>query len=367
MIAVTPAERYLMGRTLKAVLVLGAASLGLTMSIDFLEALRQVSEYAGAGPLAAAELTLLRSPQLLMILSPFIMLFGTLMAFAQLARSLEVAVFRAAGFSVWRIIGAPVWLSLAIGVGLVTIVDPITTQMSYAADNKLAAYRGLRAETPRIFREGVWLRQPQDNGGVLILHSGDIDIENGVFTDALVWMKDESGTFLERYDADRAVLNGGVLTLEDASRSVPGGQLSEEVGDTSFTTSFALKDLAQTGKRPEVLNIWNLPGLMKRIGDAGIPLEPYALRLHELIATPLKLASMAVLACVFALPIHSRGGGTAKLILQGIAAGFLAFILVQFSQAIGEAGLIPVRIAAWTPPLVTLLIGMTLVLFREDG
>ncbi|GGY39096.1 LptF/LptG family permease [Parvularcula lutaonensis] len=367
MIGLTPAERYLMGRTLKAVLVLGAASLGLTMSIDFLEALRQVSEYPGAGPLAAAQLTLLRSPQLLMILSPFIMLFGTLMAFAQLARSLEIAVFRAAGFSVWRIIGAPVWLALALGVALVTIVDPITTKMAYAADNKLAEYRGLRAETPRIFRDGVWLRQPQAGGDVLILHADDIDIETGRLTEAVVWRKTENGTFIERFDADEAVLDGGTLTLRDASRSVPGGELSQPVGDRAFPMSFALEDLAETGKRPEVLNIWNLPRLMKRIGDAGIPLEPYALRLHELIATPLKLASMAVLACVFALPIHSRGGGTAKLILQGIAAGFLAFILVQFSQAIGEAGLIPVRIAAWTPPLVTLLVGMTLILFREDG
>lgn len=367
MIGATLPERYLMERTLRGVMVLGIASFGLTMSIDFLEALRQVSSLNGVGALSAAQLTLLRSPQLIMILSPFIMLFGTLLAFSQLARSLEVAVLRAAGFSVWRILSAPIVLSFALGVILVTLVDPITTRMSLAADNLLADLRGLETETPRAFRNGVWLRQDLDDGGVLLIHADTIDIDSGLMREVFVWQKDSIGGFVQRYDADDATLLGARLVLDNATLSAPGGTPSEDIGTVVFPTTFELRDLALTGNRPEVLNLWNLPRLMQRIGDAGIPLEPYSLRLHELFAMPLKLASMAVIACVFALPIHARGGGTARLILSGIAAGFVAFILVQFSQALGEAGLVPVIIAAWTPPLVTLLAGLTFILFREDG
>ena len=366
MIGFTLSERYLMLRALRGILVLTAASFGLTLSIDFLEALRQVSELsAGAG--AALRLTLLRTPQLLMILSPFIILFGTLLAFAQLARSLEVAVFRAAGFSVWRIVGAPVILAMMIGVFLITMVDPATTRMSLAADNMLAGLRGQQVQTPKIFRDGVWLRQDIGQGQVLLLNADKIDIPNGRFTDVTVWRKTELGVLLDRHDADGAKLEGPSLTLFDAERSIPGQQITEDVGDLSFPTTFVLDDLARTGERPEVLHLWNLPGLMERIGGAGIPLEPYALRLNEIFAMPLKLASMAVIACVFALPINARSGGTARLIISGIAAGFLAFILIQFSQTVGEAGLIPVVIAAWTPPMVTMLIGLTILLFQEDG
>lgn len=366
MIGTSLSERYLMQRTLQSVLVLGAASFALTVSIDFLEALRQVGEKDDFGVMTAAQLTLLRAPQLLMVLSPFIVLFATLLAFAQLARSLEVAVFRAAGFSVWRLVGAPVILSMALGVVLVTLVDPLTTRMSLRADNLLNEVRGRQLETPKIFRDGIWLRQDQPDG-VILIHADDIGFSEGKLSDVFVWSKAPDGTFLERFDADEAQLEGDQLTLRNASRTIPGGELSQAVGDVTFKTTFALDDLAMSGTRPESLNLWNLPGLMSRIGKAGIPLEPYALRLHELIATPLKLASMAVIACVFALPIHSRGGGTARLILSGVAVGFVAFILVQFSQAVAEAGLIPVVIAAWTPPLITLLAGLSLLLFREDG
>ncbi|NNU16282.1 LptF/LptG family permease [Parvularcula sp. ZS-1/3] len=368
MIGLTLPERYIMQRTLRGIIVLGLASFGLTVSIDFLEALRQVSELPGAGAAQAFELTLLRTPQLLMILSPFIVLFGTLMAFAQLAGSLEIAVFRAAGFSVWRVVGAPVLLALAIGMFLIAVVDPLTTRMSLTADNKLASYRGGATETtPKAFRDGVWLRQDLAEGQVLIVRAERINVTTGEFGELLVWRKTPIGTLIERFDAADGQLEGQTLTLLDAKRSVPGADLSAEVGDVSFPMTFVIDDLAKSGDRPEVLHLWNLPGLMARIGNAGIPLEPYALRLNEIFATPVKLAAMAVLACVFALPIHARGGGTARLILSGIAAGFLSFILIQFSQTIGEAGLIPARIAAWTPPLVTLLVGLTILLFQEDG
>ena len=300
-----------------------------------------------------------------MILSPFIFLFGTLLAFAQLARSLEIAVFRAAGFSVWRIIGAPITLSVLLGVGLVTLVDPVTTRMSLQADRLLTEVKG-GSKVPKAFQNGVWLRQ-QDEESIYLIHAKGISLDVGAFRQVQVWRKDEAGFLYERYDAPLAEIEGQTLTLVNAERSVPGGELTERVGNVTFQTTFARRDLAMTGTRPESLNIWNLPRLMQRIGNAGIPLEPYALRLHELFATPLRLASMVVIACVFALPIHSRGGGTARLILMGIAAGFVAFILIQFSTTVGEAGLIPVVIAAWTPPLVTLLAGLSVLLFREDG
>jgi lipopolysaccharide export system permease protein len=365
-IGLTLPERYLMRRTLVAIGILAAACFGLIVSIDFLEALRQVGNAERGGVGTAMRLTMLRGPQLLMILSPFIVLFGTLMAFTQLAKSLEVAVFRAAGFSVWRIVWAPVLLSLILGAVLVTLVDPMTTRMSLAADNLLEDVRGRADRTPRAFENGVWLRQTGDDG-VLLIRASDLDLASDSFLDVFVWRKGLDGAFIERFDASLARLDGRQLILLDAERTVPGGAASRPVGNVTFPTTFAMRDLVMSGTRPESLNLWNLPGLMQRLGNAGIPLEPFAMRLNELLALPVRLAAMAVLALVFALPIHARGGGTAALIIGGIAAGFVAFILTQFSQAVAEASLVPVRIAAWTPPLVTLLVGLSAILFREDG
>ncbi|MEM9810461.1 MAG: LptF/LptG family permease [Pseudomonadota bacterium] len=360
------AELYLMRRTFRSILILGAASFALINSIDFLEALRQVSNQPDAGVASAAQLTLLRAPQLLMILSPFIMLFGTLMAFAQMARSLEVAVLRAAGFSVWRIVGAPLALALVLGTFLAVAVDPLTTRMSLRADNLLTDIRGTGSVTDKAFRNGVWLRQKQPNS-IYLIHADIVDLEAEELRGVFIWRKGPEGEFIERFDAERATFQDNALTLVDPSRSAPGGDAPTNVDDVVIPTTFELADLALSGTRPESLNLWNLPPLMKRIGGAGIPLEPFELRLHELYAMPLKLAAMAIIACVFALPIHARSGGAARLIIHGIVAGFITFIAIQFSSAVAEAGLVPVMVAAWTPPALALLIGVTVLLFREDG
>ena len=366
MIETTLAERYLMERTFRNVMILGAASFALIVSIDFLEALRQVSERTDAGVSTAAKLTLLRSPQLLMILSPFIMLFGTLMAMAQMARSLEIAVLRAAGFSVWRIVGAPVVLALIIGAVLAVAVDPLTTRMSLSSDNLLNEVRGSGSNAEKTFRKGVWLRQEQEDG-VILIHADRVLLDQDKVRGVFVWRKAEDGAFVERFDAQQADFQDRELTLINAVRSAPGGEVPTEVGDVTFSTTFELDDLVLANTRPESLSLWTLPRLMDRIGGAGIPLEPFSLRLHELFAMPLKLAAMAVIGCVFALPIHARSGGTFRLVIYGIFAGFAAFIAIQFASAVAEAGLVPVRIAAWTPPSIALLVGVTVLLFQEDG
>jgi lipopolysaccharide export system permease protein len=366
-IGTTLPERYLMKRTLRGIVVLTLASFGLTVSIDFLEALRQVSEVPDTGAGDALVLTLLRTPQLLMVLSPFIILFGTLLAFAQLARSLEIAVFRAAGFSVWRIVGAPVLLSFGLGLVLIAAVDPVTSQMAKEADNRISTYRGEDGAEERAFRGGLWLRQELDDRQVLLIRASDVDLPNERLSGVSVWRKGAEGQLIERFDAPAAAFEEQELVLTDVSRTAPGEERRSLSDPLAFPLSFVAADLRRTAQRPEVLHIWNLPSLMARIRGAGIPTEPYAQRLHEIMAMPLKLVSMAVIACVFALPIHARGGGIGTLIVSGIAAGFLAFILIQFSQAVGEAGLIPVVVAAWTPPAVTLLAGLSMLLFREDG
>jgi len=62
-----------------------------------------------------------------------------------------------------------------------------------------------------------------------------------------------------------------------------------------------------------------------------------------------------------------RLGGLAPLAGAGIALGFGLFFFDQFCGALGEANAIPPFAAAWTPPILALLSGFTLLSYTEDG
>jgi lipopolysaccharide export system permease protein len=75
---------------------------------------------------------------------------------------------------------------------------------------------------------------------------------------------------------------------------------------------------------------------------------------------------MATLAAAFSLRL-ARLGGLAGLAGAGVALGFLVFFLNQFAGALAKGDIIPLAAAAWSPPIVALLSGLTLLCYTEDG
>ena len=62
-----------------------------------------------------------------------------------------------------------------------------------------------------------------------------------------------------------------------------------------------------------------------------------------------------------------RLGGLAVLAASGVSLGFVFYFFNQFAGALGKAEVIPVFAAAWAPPLLALLSGLTLLCYTEDG
>ena len=62
-----------------------------------------------------------------------------------------------------------------------------------------------------------------------------------------------------------------------------------------------------------------------------------------------------------------RNKGTALLIAVGVLMGFFVFFMSSFLQALGSSHQIPIFFAAWTPALVTFLLGVAVILNLEDG
>jgi lipopolysaccharide export system permease protein len=55
------------------------------------------------------------------------------------------------------------------------------------------------------------------------------------------------------------------------------------------------------------------------------------------------------------------------MVLAGVAAGFLLYILSKITEDLSKALLMPPTAAAWTPALVGALVGVVALLHQEDG
>ena len=117
---------------------------------------------------------------------------------------------------------------------------------------------------------------------------------------------------------------------------------------------------------PETISFWDLPEFIELLENAGFSATQHKLQFHRLLATPLLLAALVLLAASFSLRSQRRGR-VGLVILGGVLTGFLLYFVSNIVFALGLSGGIPVILAAWTPASVTLMLGIAVLLHLEDG
>ena len=87
---------------------------------------------------------------------------------------------------------------------------------------------------------------------------------------------------------------------------------------------------------------------------------------HAIMASPLLMCAMILIAATFTLR-HSRRGGATYVIAGGVLTGFILYFFSDIVFALGQTDSIPVVLAAWTPSGVATLLGLAMLLHLEDG
>jgi lipopolysaccharide export system permease protein len=114
------------------------------------------------------------------------------------------------------------------------------------------------------------------------------------------------------------------------------------------------------------MSFWRLPAFIKTIEAAGFSGHRHRLHYYALIAYPLLLSSLILIAASFTLRINRRTGATAAL-LGGLGCSFAVYFMTDIVHALGLSASIPILLAAWTPAGVTTLLGLAVLFHLEDG
>lgn len=171
--------------------------------------------------------------------------------------------------------------------------------------------------------------------------------------------------FEERIDAPEAVLAGRTIELKDARMKAAGDKFSQRTPLYSVPTKLTLADLRESVPPPESMSIWDLPRFIMLAEAAGLPTIRYDIRFHDLCSTPLKLVAMVLIAAIFSIG-PMRSGGAPRLIFAAVGSGFLLYVLSEMSTALGESGVAPAALAAWTPALAAAIVAISTLLRHEE-
>jgi lipopolysaccharide export system permease protein len=133
-----------------------------------------------------------------------------------------------------------------------------------------------------------------------------------------------------------------------------------------LSTNLTLEQVRESFATPETVPFWQLPNYIEMADRAGLAAAGYRLQYNELLVRPFLLCAMVLLATAVSLRFF-RFGGVQKMILSGISAGFLIFVLQKITEDMSKSELISPMAAAWIPVLVGGLTGFVALLYQEDG
>ncbi|NVO17689.1 MAG: LPS export ABC transporter permease LptG [Rhodoplanes sp.] len=358
-------SRYFGRRFLSASLIVFVGVFGLVLLVDYLELMRRSAGEPNASAMLAAGISVTRVPQIMERIMPFAVLVGAMMCYLNLSRRLELVVARSAGMSAWQFVAPAVLAALAVGAVATAVYNPVAAMLQEQSKRlEDRAFNNAQQSGLQSTGTGFWVRQKSVEGQSIInaVSSADQGVRLGGVT---VFVYDPAGRFVERTEAKTAILQEGHWQLVDVRR-YPIDAPPEQLDTFAVKTNLTLAQVRETFATPETVSFWDLPFFIEMADHAGLAAAGYRLQYQKLLSRPALLAAMVLVAAAFSLRFF-RFGGVQKMVLSGIVAGFLLYVLSKVTEDLSKAELMHPAAAAWLPVILGVLTGLVPLLYLEDG
>jgi lipopolysaccharide export system permease protein len=356
--------RYFAGRFVVSALGVFLSIFMLLFLVNYIEMVRKTSKLVSASAVMVAETALYQVPQLLEKMMPFCVLIGAMTCYLALSRRLELVVARAAGVSAWQFI-APALASSILLWTLATVgYNPMSANLRELSKRMEAELFGSAPAGGVQDASGFWINQVNSDGQAII-NAARSEQQGVRLTGLTVFRFDADFVFKERIEAREATLEEGRWLFKTVRRfSLDAPPIEQD--SFYLPTSLTPAQVRNSFSTPETVSFWQLPGYIRSSESSGLATAGYRLQYHKLIAQPFLLAAMVMLAAAVSLRFF-RFGGVQKMVLSGVGAGFLLYVLSKVTEDLSKAELMHPIAAAWLPVFVGGLTGFLALLYQEDG
>ena len=326
--------------------------LTLFVFIDFIGELGDAGK-GDYGVVQALIYVVLRLPELLYQLFPVLALLGTLVGLALLANHGELIAMRAAGVSLWRILGS---VSM---IGLVLVV------LSFVVGEWLAPKSGVFAEQYKSrLQKGDESFMKIDNGSWLRDKNHFIYVE-GLAADGKpggvrIWtVDDESLEITQSLYAETAVplAQGWQLSNVERITLSMSGMDRERVRMMSWDDFPTQSLLAAASTKPEELSVVELFRYVNYLHSNGIEALSYEQTLYSKMVAPLTVAVMVLLAFPFVFG-SLRSAGIGHYVFIGACIGIGFHLLNELLRYGGLVYGLPPLLSALAPTVLFFTIAL---------
>lgn len=335
----------------------------LAMLLDFTENASKLANLPSYSVWAALGLSAMRIPFIMQQMIPFVALFSAMATLIALNRKYELVVARSVGVSAWQFLLPACFGALLFGFATILLLNPLAAYGQAKADEIEATWKNGKITDVSALRD-PWLRQKTDEGETIIGAKSILN-RGATLADATFIQFDAKKNISQRYDARTATLKNGHWELTDVTRFARGEEPSK-LESFNIATQLRPEYVEEKLASPETVPFTQLRSKIEIARSFGYSANAFDMEYQSLLALPALLMAMTLIAATVSLKFV-RFGQSGTMILGGVIAGFMLYVVSVLVKAFGNAGFVPPFVAAWVPVVIATFFGISFLLHKEDG
>ena len=292
---------------------------------------------------------------------PMSCLLAALLGFNKLSANSELVALKSSGISFNRIIRPVIILAFLVSIGAFFINETLVPVSERAAANVMA-YEVYK-QSPPVFKEKVFLKE--ESGGSLkrVIYVNRMDIKDGMMSDVVV-QEFENGLLSRLVSAEKGEWIDGSWWLEE-------GKVFEITKENYVSLLFTLdkqalqlnlnpEEAARSSRTPDEMTLNELFREIEMMKQKGMDVSKIVMIMNLRFSVPWACLVLAIVgAAVGSRPQRSSSGMGLGL---SVIIVFVYYIILSFTQSLGDAGYLHPVFAAWIANIVFLIIGAGLTL-----
>lgn len=350
--------KYVSKEFLKIFLLCLAAVVCLYLIVDIFERLNLFT-YHNASFTLAFLYFLFKIPNIILQLTPVVVLLATLFTLGSMARYNELTAMRSCGIGLLQIAMPVIALAGLIGVGLVVADELVISPARYQAEQIKEVQIKNRQRQTFFKKDQLWYHNADK-----IYYVKKFDPERDLLQGVTILTFNNQFGLVSRLDSAWAQWEGNSWRFYQVSlKSFADGKVIQE--NTYPQRAIAIPETPQTfktvEKKAEEMSFSELRGLARKLREQGYDATKQRADMYAKLSFPLSTLIMAFVGIPFALKT-GRSKGLALGVGISLFISFIYWLTFSLSLALGRAGVLPPLVAAWLANALFLLLALWLYL-----
>jgi lipopolysaccharide export system permease protein len=350
-------NRYIINEYIKSLFVVIAVMLSIVLLINLLDEFNFFKSKKDLKFIFFILFTILKIPNVLINLFPFIVLFAGIVFYLKIYNHNEVISLRIMGYSNIQIILIPALTSFVIGYIIVFLFSPFSSSL-------LRYYEELRSEYNEtknlvfVNETGIWILDKSDKEKNII-RIEKISKDFSVVSQITIYNYDFSNNFIKRIDATEGIINDKNWLLNKVRIITANKKNNKEnyLNNYNYTSNINISELKNVYKNTETTSLLDINKEISILEDKGYSTIDLRIRYQKLISFPIYLLAMSILSGLMIINL-GKTSNYLKYGSYGVIISIIIYFLNDLSITIAKSGIISVDFSVWIPIFLIILINL---------